>query len=114
AQSANITITVHVTPTPKTYSVQVSPGTTVETTMQQAKMQYTATWFPSVGGYSPMILENTPSTTNGAFGSQYWWLCINEVSAQLGMSAQPDNDGDTIGWYYISDAKCPRDAAKPH
>jgi len=114
AQTSNVTITVHVT-TPKVYHVPVSPGTTVEKAMQLAKMQYNATWYPSVGGYAAMILEGTPPTTTGSFGSPFWWLCINDLSASAGMSAQQVSNGDNVDWYYVTDGKCPKDAgAKPH
>jgi hypothetical protein len=114
AQLANITIATHPTATTsKTYRAQIPVGSTVEKAMQQAGMQYTATWYASVGGYALMIAEGTPPSTNGGFGSPFWWLCLNNRSVNSGMSAQPVNDGDRIDWYFITVAKCTGDTGAP-
>jgi hypothetical protein len=97
AQVINATLVVHFpNGTAPSFPVTGQTGMTVEQLMQRAKLKYTATFFPSVGGYALMQVQNVPPQTNGQFGSPFWWLCVNEVSAKLGMSAQTVMNGDEI------------------
>jgi hypothetical protein len=81
---------------------------TVEKAMQQAltpsgtAISYTATYFHNPAGYAAMMINNTPSTTNGTFGSTYWALCVNGKAADLGMSSQTVKNGDKVLWTYTS------------
>ena len=81
---------------------------TVERAMQQAltpsgtPLSYTATYFQKPAGYAAMIINGTPSTTNGKFGTTYWALCVNGKAANLGMSAQPVKNGDKVLWTYTT------------
>jgi hypothetical protein len=53
--------------------------------MQNAGVQYTATWFPSVPGYAAMIIDSDPATTTGKFDPTFWWLCIDGFSSAAGL-----------------------------
>jgi len=113
-QQVSVTLVIHQSSGTPSYAVQGPSGMTVEQVMQLAKLKYTATFFPGVGGYALMQVETTPHQavppqTDGNFGSPFWLLCINGLSAQLGMSAQKVASGDEVAWYYSTDGKCPRD-----
>lgn len=81
---------------------------TVERVMQQAltpsgtALSYTATYFHNPAGYAAMLINGTPATTNGNFGSTYWALCVNGKAADLGMSAQTVKNGDKVLWTYTA------------
>lgn len=111
-QSSTITITMNYPAGPTTYSANVSGSVTVEQAMQQANMQYNATYFSGLG-YALMLFNGTPASTNGQFGSNYWWLCVNGKSATQGMSSQPVAGGDTVQWYWVTNGSdpCPNDTA---
>ena len=94
---------------PSSYTVKGPAGMTVEKLMQLTGTKYTVTFVPSVGGYATMQIGAIPKRTTGTLAKPFWWLCINDVSAKLGMSTQTVNDGDEIGWYFVRTGKCPKD-----
>lgn len=111
AQQVKVTLVIHQPGSAPTYPVQGPAGMTVEQVMQKAGIKYTVAFFPNVGGYALLQVGTVPTQTNGAFSSPFWWLCVNGLSAQLGMSAQTVADGDEVAWFYTKDSKCPKDPA---
>jgi hypothetical protein len=111
-QSSSITITMNYPAGPSTYTANVSGSVTVEQAMQQASMQYNATYFAGLG-YALILFNGTPASTNGTFGSSYWWLCVNGKSATQGMSSQQVSGGDSVQWYWVTNGSdpCPNDTA---
>lgn len=85
-----------------------STSITVERAMQQAltpsgtAISYTATYFHNPPGYAAMIINRTPSTTNGTFDKTYWALCVNGKAADQGMSTQTVKNGDKVLWTYTT------------
>lgn len=84
---------------------------TVERAMQQAltpsgtPIAYTATYFHNPAGYAAMIINGTPKTTDGAFGSKFWSLCVNGKPAKDGMSIETVKNGAKVLWVYGSDSR---------
>jgi len=111
-QSSSITITMNYPAGPSIYTANVSGPVTVERAMQQGNMQYNATYFAGAG-YILMLFNGTLASTNGQFGSDYWWLCVNGKSATQGMSSQQVVGGDTVQWYWVTNGAdpCPNDSA---
>jgi hypothetical protein len=112
-QSSSVIITMNYPAGPSTYTANISGPVTVEQAMQQANMQYNATYFAGLG-YALMLFNGTPASTNGQFSSNYWWLCVNGKSATQGMSSQQVMGGDTVQWYWVTNAAdpCPNDTAE--
>jgi hypothetical protein len=85
---------------------------TLEWAMQAAGVAYTASWFSSVPGYAAMIIDDQPATTNGKFGSPFWWACVNGYSSAAGLQTFIKG-GDQIDWLWVTEGnKCPKDT--PH
>ena len=114
--AASIPITMSFPGGPSNFTASVSGTVTVEKAMQVAGIKYTATNFSQSLGYALMLFFPSPNSpfpasTNGNFGSTFWWLCVNGRSANQGMSFQPVSAGDKILWLWTNRAVCPNDNA---
>jgi Domain of unknown function (DUF4430) len=105
-QPGSIAITMNYPGGPSNYAAKVSGPITVEQAMQQANIQYNATYFAGYG-YALMLFNRTPASTNGQFGSSYWWLCVNGKTPKQGMSSQQVSPGDSVQWYWVTKGSDP-------
>jgi hypothetical protein len=103
AFAQTLQITVHLSAGPKVHSAPtlgLAP-LTIEQAMQAAGVSYTASWFSSVPGYAAMIIDGQPSSTNGNFGSPFWWACVNGYSRTAGLQTFIKG-GDQVDWLWVT------------
>lgn len=94
---------------PTSYSVTGPQDMTVEQAIQRAKIKYTAAWYPNPPGYAVLSINGFPPIITAELSRPFWWLCINDKSAQEGISSLKISDHDKIDWRYSMDGHCPSD-----
>lgn len=117
AKSISTTITLHL-PNGTTSSTPATgpAGMTVERAMQSAGLKYNVTYFKGLG-YALMQVMGQPPQTSGDFtaGSPFWFLCVDDLNPNMGMSSKRLRNGDRVDWYWVTGSlgKCPKDGPSP-
>lgn len=96
----------------KTTISKTSPvAGTVQKAMEAVDVNFTAGYDFKYKGYALLQVAKTssimvPDKTTGKVSTPYWLLCVNGKTAEMGMTQQAVNAGDTVDWYYTKQYKC--------